>query len=209
MWIRPPNNDAGIDWQEFNMIATEQLKQIQPPQGLPFKVQKIGHVVLNVTDLERSLNFYVGVLGFRISDIYPDSMVPGGMAFMRCSPDHHGVALVGSAKKESARSEMHHMAFAVASLDEVFRSRDHLRRHGVEIVYEGRRRAGCQIAVEFLDPDGHHLEIYWGLDEVGSDGAVRPPEEWRQTRTLEEAVDDAPPGQDTSLRESSLYVRKF
>jgi catechol 2,3-dioxygenase-like lactoylglutathione lyase family enzyme len=190
------------------MIDPEQLKQIQPPRGLPFKVQKIGHVVLNVSDLERSLNFYVGVLGFRISDIYPDSMVPGGMAFMRCNPDHHGVALVGSAKKQSARSEMHHMAFAVASLDEVFRSREHLRRNGVEIVYEGRRRAGCQIAVEFLDPDGHHLEIYWGLDEVGSGGAVRPPEEWRQTRTLEEAVDDAPPGQDTSLREPSLYVRK-
>jgi catechol 2,3-dioxygenase len=91
----------------------------------------------------------------------------------------------------------------------VFRTREHLRRHGVEIVYEGRRRAGCQIAVEFLDPDGHHLEIYWGLDEVGSDGAVRPPEEWRQTRTLEAAVDDAPPGQDTSLREPSLYVRKL
>ncbi len=190
------------------MIDPEQLKQIQPTQGLPFKVQKIGHVVLNVADLERSLKFYVGVLGFRISDIYPDSMVPGGMAFMRCSPDHHGVALVGSAKERSTNSGMHHMAFAVASLDEVFRSREHLRRHGVKIVYEGRRRAGCQIAVEFLDPDGHHLEIYWGLDEVGSDGRVRPPDEWRQTHTLEEAVDNAPPGQDTSLREPSLYLRK-
>jgi len=190
------------------MIDPEQLKQIQPTQGLPFKVQKIGHVVLNVADLERSLKFYVGVLGFRISDIYPDSMVPGGMAFMRCSPDHHGVALVGSAKEQSTNSGMHHMAFAVASLDEVFRSREHLRRQGVKIVYEGRRRAGCQIAVEFLDPDGHHLEIYWGLDEVGSDGRVRPPDEWRQTGSLEEAVDDAPPGQDTSLREPSLYLRK-
>lgn len=190
------------------MIDAEQLKRIEPPRGMPFKVQKIGHVVLNVADLERSLNFYVGVLGFRISDIYPDSMVPGGMAFMRCSPDHHGVALVGAAKKQSTHSGMHHMAFAVASLDEVFRSREHLRRHGVEIVYEGRRRAGCQIAVEFLDPDGHHLEIYWGLDEIGSDGIVRPADEWRQTRTLEEAVDDAPPGQDTSLREPALYVGK-
>jgi catechol 2,3-dioxygenase-like lactoylglutathione lyase family enzyme len=190
------------------MIDPERLKRIQPPQGLPFKVRKIGHVVLNVADLERSLNFYVGVLGFRISDIYPDSMVPGGMAFMRCSPDHHGVALVGSAKEQSTNSGLHHMAFAVASLDEVFRSREHLRRHGVKIVYEGRRRAGCQIAVEFLDPDGHHLEIYWGLDEVGSDGRVRPPDEWRQTGTLEEAVDNAPPGQDTSLREPSLYIRK-
>jgi catechol 2,3-dioxygenase-like lactoylglutathione lyase family enzyme len=190
------------------MIDPEKLKEIEPPQGLPFKLRKIGHVVLNVTDLERSLEFYVKVLGFEVSDIYPESMVPGGMAFMRCSADHHGVALVGSAKAESKRIEMHHMAFEVASIDEVFRSRDHLRAHGVEIVYEGRRRAGCQVAVEFLDPDGYHLEIYWGLDQIGSDGSVRPPEEWRQTRTLEDAVDDAPPGQDTSLYDPSLYTGK-
>ena len=190
------------------MIDPEKLKRIEPPCGLPFKVQKIGHVVLNVTNLERSLEFYVKVLGFMVSDIYPESMVPGGMAFMRCNADHHGVALVGSAKAASKRIEMHHMAFEVASLDEVFRSRDHLRARGVEIVYEGRRRAGCQVAVEFLDPDGHHLEIYWGLDQIGSEGSVRPPEEWRQTRTLEDAVDDAPPGQDTSLYDPSLYNKR-
>jgi catechol 2,3-dioxygenase-like lactoylglutathione lyase family enzyme len=191
----------------MSAIDVQRLKQITPSKGLPFRIQKIGHVVLNVSDLQRSLDFYVGLLGFRVSDIYPDTMVPGGMAFMRCSADHHGVALVGSLKEASRRSEMHHMAFEVASLDEVFRSRDHLRAHGVEIVYEGRRRAGCQVAVEFLDPDGHHLEIYCLLDQVGSDGYVRPPEQWRQTRTLEDAVDDAPPGQDTTLLDRSLYRR--
>jgi catechol 2,3-dioxygenase-like lactoylglutathione lyase family enzyme len=180
------------------------LRKIEPPAGLPFKVQKIGHVVLNVTDLKRSIEFYVGILGFRVSDVYPDTMVPGGMAFLRCGPDHHGVALVGSAKAASQRIEMHHMAFEVATLDEVFRSRDHLLQHGVKIVYEGRRRAGCQIAVEFLDPDGHHLELYWGLDQVGSDGITRPKEEWRQTKTLEAAIDDAPPGQDTTLQQPNL-----
>jgi catechol 2,3-dioxygenase-like lactoylglutathione lyase family enzyme len=186
------------------MIDPEALRKVEPPTGLPFKVQKIGHVVLNVTDLGRSIEFYVGILGFRGSDVYPDTMVPGGMAFLRCGPDHHGVALVGAAKAASQRIEMHHMAFEVASLDEVFRSRDHLQKHGVKIVYEGRRRAGCQVAVEFLDPDGHHLELYWGLDQVGSDGITRPKEEWRQTKTLEAAIDDAPPGQDTTLQQPNL-----
>lgn len=188
-------------------IDVEQLKQIEPPKGLPFRIQKIGHVVLNVSDMKRSIDFYVGVLGFRVSDIYPDAMVPGGMTFMRCSADHHGVALVGAAQHAPKGSGMHHMAFEVAGLDEVFRSREHLRKHGIEIVYEGRRRAGCQVAVEFLDPDGNHLEIYCLLDQVGSDGYVRPPEEWRQTRTLEEAVDNAPPGQDTALQDRTLYRR--
>ena len=184
--------------------AIARYKAMQAPKGMPFHIQKVGHVVLNVTDMERSVKFYVEVLGFSISDVYPSTMVPGGMVFMRFSTDHHGVALVGSAKKESSRSEMHHMAFEVASLDEVFLARKRLEDTGIKVVYEGRRRAGCQIAVEFLDPDGHHLEIYWGLDLVGHGGYVRPPSEWTQTKTLEEAVRHFPPGQDTTLRDRSL-----
>ncbi len=183
------------------------LMAMAPPKGLPFKITKIGHVVLNVRNVEISTQFYVDQLGFSVSDVYPDAMVPGGMVFMRYSPDHHGVALVGNAKNESTRSEMHHMAFEVTTLDEVFRARNRLRAAGVNIVYEGRRRAGCQIAVEFLDPDGHHLEIYWGLDQVGHGGYVRPGSEWRQTKTLEQALVDFPLGQDTSLFDASLAGR--
>jgi predicted enzyme related to lactoylglutathione lyase len=35
---------------------------------------KIGHVVLNVTDLERAVTFYTGVLGLEVSDRYPDAV---------------------------------------------------------------------------------------------------------------------------------------
>jgi catechol 2,3-dioxygenase-like lactoylglutathione lyase family enzyme len=183
------------------------LKTLTPPQGAPFKINKIGHVVLNVTDVERSVNFYVNVLGFSISDVYTDALMPGGMVFMRFSPDHHGIALIGSATAPSSRMELNHMAFEVSSLDEVFRARDRLFAADAEIVYEGRRRAGCQIAVEFLDPDGHHLEIYWGLDQVGHGSYIRPPSEWTATRTLEDAVNRFPPGQDTSLYDASLMRR--
>jgi hypothetical protein len=55
------------------------------------------------------------------------------------------------------------------------------------------------MAVEFRDPDNHFLELYWGLDQVGSDQRVRPPEEWREEATLESAIANAPPGQDTTL----------
>ena len=161
---------------------------------LPFQLRKLGHVVLNVTDLEASVRFYTGVLGLEVSDRYPDSMVPGGMVFMRCNADHHGVALVGGASK-TERSSLNHFAFEVATLDEVFRARAWLRKHDVPIVFEGRRRAGCQIAVEFQDPDGNNLEVYWGIDQVGTNGYVRPAGEWRQARTLEDAVANVVPGQ--------------
>ncbi len=153
----------------------------------PFELRKLGHVVLNVSDLEASVRFYTEVLGLQVSDRYPDTMVPGGMVFMRVNPDHHGVALVGGAAKPET-STLNHFAFEVGSPDEVFRARAWLRKHGVPIHFEGRRRAGCQIAVEFRDPDGNNLEIYWGIDQVGSDGHVRPPSEWRQALTLEDAI---------------------
>jgi catechol 2,3-dioxygenase len=65
----------------------------------------------------------------------------------------------------------------------------------VPIVFEGRRRAGCQIAIEFRDPDGNNLEIYWNIDQIGTEGAVRPASEWRQAKTLEDAVANPVKGQ--------------
>jgi catechol 2,3-dioxygenase len=160
----------------------------------PFALRKLGHVVLNVTDLDASVRFYTEVLGLSVSDRYPDTMVPGGMVFMRCNTDHHGVALVGGAAKLE-KTTLNHFAFEVGSPDEVFRAREWLSKHGVPIVFEGRRRAGCQLAVEFRDPDGNNLEIYWGIDQVGTDGSVRPPSEWRQALTLEDAVANPVKGQ--------------
>jgi catechol 2,3-dioxygenase-like lactoylglutathione lyase family enzyme len=159
-----------------------------------FELRKIGHVVLNVTDLDASVRFYTDVLGLKISDRYPDTMVPGGMVFMRCNTDHHGVALVGGASKVE-RTSLNHFAFEVGSPDEVFRARAWLRQHQVPIVFEGRRRAGCQLAVEFTDPDGNNLEIYWGLDQIGTDGHARPGSEWRPAKTLEDAVANPVTGQ--------------
>ncbi len=115
------------------------------------------------------------MLGFKISDVYPGNMMPGGMVFLRSNGDHHCLALVEwRAGRATPARTLHHLAFELASLDEVFRARDHLKAHGVEIVYEGRRRAGCRVSVEFLDPDGHHLELYWGVDQIGSDDRARP-----------------------------------
>src|SRR6185437_12821255 len=185
----------------------DELRRLGRPRGLPFRIGKIGHVVLNVADVARSVRFYTELLGFEVSDIYPDEMVPGGMAFLRCNPDHHGIALVGSRRGANHHAELNHIAFEVGSLDEVIRARDHLARLGVPIDFAGRRRAGCQIAVEFRDPDDHRLEIYWGIDQVGSDGSVRPANEWDGKPSIEAALAAPVPGQDLSLRDPSLLKR--
>lgn len=185
-------------------VDFDAIRRSAPPTGMPFELTRIGHVVLNVSDLNRSVAFYTGLLGFRISDIYTEDIMPGGMVFMRCNPDHHGVALVGGLQTGSVNHDLNHLAFEVGSLDEVVRARDHLRANGVPIDFEGRRRAGVQIAVEFRDPDGHRLEIYWGLDRVGSNGIVRPASEWKGANSLAQAIADPVNGQDTTLRDPTL-----
>ena len=186
-------------------VNEKKIKSHTRPQGMPFNITKLGHIVLNVADVERSTKFYTEVMGFKVSDVYTDEIAPGGMVFFRCNADHHGVAVVGSMPGESPAIELNHVAFEVATLDEVFIAREHLKKHKVKIDFEGRRRAGAQIAVEFRDPDGHRLEIYWGLDQIGGDGYVRPPEEWVWAHSLEEAVDKAVKGQDTTLHNPALY----
>jgi catechol 2,3-dioxygenase len=189
-----------VDLAGLQSPAAEALRRLAPSAALPFALAKLGHVVLRVKDLQRSTAFYARVLGFRVSDVYPESMMQGGMVFLRCNADHHCLALVGGARDALPARDLHHLAFEVATLDELLRAREHLRQHEVKIDFEGRRRAGCQVALEFRDPDHHSLEIFWGLDQVGGDGRVRPPGEWREEHSLEAAIANAPPGQDTALR---------
>jgi catechol 2,3-dioxygenase-like lactoylglutathione lyase family enzyme len=177
-------------------LDVEKLSKITPPKGMPFRIQRLGHVVVMVRDLERSMKFYTQVLGFKVSDVYPEDMQPGGFAFLRCGTDHHSIALVGNGAGQSKNLELHHIAFEVGTVEEVFLVRERLKEHNVTITFEGRRRAGCQISVEFLDPDNHSIEIYWGVDQIGTDGRVRPSSEWKGIKGLEEAVANPVAGQD-------------
>ena len=68
------------------------LRALQPSSDRSFKIRRLGHVVLQVTDLERSLLFYTQVLGFKATEIYSKKLQPGGFAFLRCHTDHHSIA---------------------------------------------------------------------------------------------------------------------
>jgi catechol 2,3-dioxygenase-like lactoylglutathione lyase family enzyme len=180
------------------------ITQRNRPNGMPFRIGKIGHVVLHVTDMARSVDFYVNVLGMDVSDVYGEEMMPGGMVFLRFNPDHHGIALISGMDGPSRNIDLNHVAFEVGTLDEVFRARDHLRAAGAKIDFDGRRRAGCQFAVEFRDPDNHRLEIYSGIDQVGAPGEARPRDQWKGAPSLEAAVADPVEGQDATVFDKSL-----
>jgi catechol 2,3-dioxygenase-like lactoylglutathione lyase family enzyme len=195
---------AKVDLEGLEDDSVKRVYAMQPPADMPFRIGKLGHMVMMVRDIDVSVRFYTEVLGFKVSDVYPESMVEGRMVFMRFNDDHHGIGLVGQAKDASHHQELHHVAFEVPTIDDVFRARDHLTKHGVKVDFDGRRRAGSQVSVEFRDPDGHCLEIFWGLEKMGWDDDARPPTEWVPVPSLEDAVDRAPPGQDTRMADPGL-----
>ena len=160
---------------------------VAPAKTTPINVRKLGHLVYEVSDIERTTQFWTDILGFKVSD-----RNEFGMVFLRCAGDHHSIALVPSKKRErppaGAGLQFHHLAMEVDNLDVLFRARDFLQARGIPIYFEGRRGPGGNIGVEFMDPDGYVFEIYAGMDQVGADGHTRPATQFNRVSSLEDAV---------------------
>src|SRR5688500_3836162 len=116
----------------------------QPAQTVakpsPVRIRKLGHVVIQVSDLERSMKFYTEVLNFRVSDRSPE-----GAVFLTSVGDHHTVGLFPSRGKDAPTTvkdavRLHHFAMEVESLDALFEARAYLQERGVPNVFEGRHR---------------------------------------------------------------------
>ncbi len=161
-------------------------------QRTPVQVKKIGHVVFNVSDIERTTKFWTEIMGFHVSD-----RNERGMVFLRNASDHHTIGLAQARENELPKAGhvgFSHCALEVESVAQLFKIREFLRAKGVKIKYEGRKGAGCNTGVEFLDPDGLTIELYAAMDQVGWDGKSRPSNEWRRAKSLEEAVENPVPG---------------
>ena len=71
----------------------------------PFKIRRLGHFGINVTDMDAGLRFYHELLGFKIADIgddFRDKEVPDELRrfgstkryFFRYASDHHAFVMV-------------------------------------------------------------------------------------------------------------------
>jgi catechol 2,3-dioxygenase-like lactoylglutathione lyase family enzyme len=127
----------------------------QPPKGIP--VTKLGHVAYFTNDLQKTIDFYANVLGFRISDWIGDYFV-----FMRCNPDHHTVNFL-----RGEYTRMHHIAFELADWNQVKTACDILARKGIKIAWGPVRNGpGHNTAIYYRETDELLVELFCDLDRM-------------------------------------------
>ena len=121
----------------------------------------LGHVVLNVTNLKKSENFYRSIVGMKVSARNQRTK----MTFLSFGREHHDVALMELAKGArhvSGRGmpKLHHFCIYVGTNEEVDKLYPLLRRRKIPIVSgpEILEVAGNR-SISFLDPDGNRVEI--------------------------------------------------
>ncbi|MGB8908675.1 MAG: VOC family protein [Candidatus Cybelea sp.] len=123
------------------------------------KVRRLNHAVLRMRDLDRSLEFYQGVLGLE-----PVARAGKAMAFMRApdSENHHdlGLAAVGPhAPPPNERGVgLYHLAWEVDEIESLRDARDALVRYGT---LSGASDHGATKSIYGYDPDGNEFEVMW------------------------------------------------
>lgn len=124
-----------------------------PPQT------RIGHIHLKVSDLQRSLDFYCGLLGFELTQKYGTDA-----AFISAGGYHHHIGLNvwfsknGTAAPKSAPG-LFHTAILYPTRRDLAMIFDRLQTAGYPL--SGVADHGVSEALYLDDPDKNGVELYW------------------------------------------------
>ncbi len=146
---------------EFFVGHDEATAPFVSPTGATFVTgdMGLGHAVLLVDDAKAFLDFYVDLLGFRLSDIL--TPVPGIDAyFLHCNPRHHTIA---AAAMPGMTPSLQHIMLQVDSIDTVGRAYDKAQRDGIRMGMSlGKHTNDHMISFYCHAPSG--LEIEYGCN---------------------------------------------
>ncbi len=133
---------------------------------------KVGHIHLKVSNLQRAIDFYSGILGFKVMLRMGDSA-----AFLSAGGYHHHIGLntwdsLNGAPSAPGTTGLFHVAFLYPSRKELADVVKRVLDHG--IMLEGAADHGVSEAIYLRDPDQNGLELYvdrvpneWPKDENG------------------------------------------
>jgi catechol-2,3-dioxygenase len=132
-------------------------------------LRRLQHLVLWVADVDRSVRFYTGVLGFEVKSHRR------GAAFLRIpgSGDDHNLGLFqqpGIRPPDERVARMYHAAWEVGEITDLARARQRLIDVGS---YVGESDHGVSFSVYAKDPDGLEFEVFWAVPG-GTSVGTRP-----------------------------------
>ena len=120
-------------------------------------IERVAHVGLFVSDMQRSIDFYKDIMGLQVTDQNPEA----GLVFLSSHPDdeHHEVLLAAGRTAPHNVKLLQQIAFRCSTLTDVITYWKRFKAHGVKIMYTITH--GNAISCYFYDPDGNILEVYW------------------------------------------------
>ncbi len=122
---------------------------------------RLGHVVMRVRDMERSLDFYTRVMGLTVME-----RSPSGTVFMSADTEKsHELAIraVGMDAEGPDHSKIGqaHMAWQMETFEDLQELYLRLKENDVRIQRVGNH--GLSLGVYLLDPDDNEIEVYYEL----------------------------------------------
>lgn len=158
-------------------------------------IQRVGHVVLKVRDLEKAKWFYVDLMGMHIGKYVPDA----GM-FLRFkeqndeNAQHHDLAIFKTGDDADPPKEnqvgLFHVALQCENENQVREYYDRFKAAGIETFEQWDHKITHSIYIR--DPDGNAIEIYCDVEDYN----------WREEgmgfMNLPYDIEDVPPKASTS-----------
>ncbi|MGJ4882316.1 VOC family protein [Bradyrhizobium sp. HKCCYLRH3097] len=152
-------------------VASDPFRPGRPISGFRTGPLGMGHVVLNVEDVEPMLRFYRDLLGFKVSDF---GLTPYKLYFFHVNGRHHSFAMVGS-----GRRTLHHFMVELGSLDDVGQGYDLAQLDEGRVAYTLGRHTNDHMTSFYVNtPSGFFIEYGWG-------GRVIDPATWQPHETFD------------------------
>ena len=135
----------------------------QPAKPIPAGT-RIGHVHLKVSNLDRSLDFYCGVLGFELIQRYGTQA-----AFISAGGYHHHIGLntwesAGGSPPPPGTTGLYHVAILYPARADLADAMKRLAAHNIGL--DGATDHGVSQALYLHDPDMNGIELYWDRPEA-------------------------------------------